>query len=564
MENLAYTPRGWLLGLLLSLILPFGRLEAEDREVTVNRNDLSIRVGDRLLTGDLRLREGQVGFKFIAPEGDPNPAQRFSFKLEGCDSDWREYVTGRDSVMRVGVIFYDRSGNWLAPRDFGVAGNSPGWTGTPEESPLRRRSEVFPVPSGATTMSVVISSAGPPQEIGTLAVGALTLSKMADKGGAALLRMEFPPGGDNVPTGWSRTGSRPSITRIITSRMAPAGHLLGVVDEDVSAHGEWQSHRIPVDLAQGELLRMEWLECFSAGNAGNLYFSYHNIAPGRHLFRFKKLTAHGVPTGQEGEFPLIIVLPFWKQTWFTVMSGIVAAALSIGLARYWVWRQTRLEIAELRQKNAIQAERVRIARDLHDTLEQGLTGLTMQLRCAAEALDDDPADARESVASARQLVKQCHSELRQSIWNLRSAEIEPIDLGEALKRMAESLAAGLKIQIDLRQETSGVRLPMQVENNLLRIAQESITNAIKNAGASRITITLSATHSEVRLQVNDNGRGFTGDIDSLCKNGHFGLQGMRERTQSIGGHLSISSGNDAGCAVCVVVPLQGVSNIHET
>jgi len=547
--------RQWLLG-LLSLFLSLGQIEASERIVVVNRDDCSVWFAGKPAPGEIKLPEGDVSIEFRAkPEGS-DPVERFCFKLEGYDTEWRDFGGGADSVMRVAVVFYDRDGNWLSQRDFCVKGNSPGWTGSCDKSPLLAKSEVFAVPKGAATLSILLSSAGPPTEVGTLAVGALRISRARDKSGSPLWKLKFPEGEDaRVPEGWGRSGSRPSMARVVSSKMAPAGRLLAIVDEDVSAHGEWQSPRIPVGAAAGELLRMDWLENFTAGVSGNHWLPYHRIEPGRHLFRFKKLTPQWLPT-MEAEFALVVFPPFWQRTWFLVMSGMAVAGLTIGSIRYRSWQRARLEIAVLRQQNAIQAERARIARDLHDTLEQGLTGLSMQIRLTAKALEDgSQSKLRDSVDALRRLVKQCHSELRQSIWNLRS-ELDYIDLAGALSRMARSLAAGLNIQIEMRQDIRGVQLPSLVEDNLLRIAQESITNAIKNAGASRVTIDLAATPTLISLKISDNGRGFSGEIESHRKEGHFGIQGMEERTRSMGGQLTISSGNDGGCVIQVEVPLQ--------
>ena len=541
----------------IALLLPLSRSTAEDRSFLVNRNDLSVLVGGRPAPREIRMQEGPVQFNFVAPQGGANSVERFSFKLEGCDLEWRERASGGGYVMRVAVQFYDKGGDLLSHTDFGVTGNSPGWTGDPENSPLTHRNEHFAAPKGATALSVMISSAGPPQQVGTLAVSGLVLSTMAGNSSVPLINMEFPvEDGAKTPAGWNRSGPHASIAHVVFSKMAPGGRLLALKDEDILSHGEWQSGRVPIDIAAGGVLRMEWLQNYSIGIGGNLYLSYPKPEPGRHLFRFRKLTPHGVSTNQEGEIALIIVPPFWKRTWFLVIVEMVTVGVAIGSIRFRSWQQTRFENAALRKKNVIQAERERIARDLHDTLEQGLTVLSLQIQCIAHSVEDGPPQAAEPVEAARRVLQQCHTELRDSIWNLRTAEVEQIDLGVALKRMAESLAAGLNIQIELQQETNGVKLPFLVENNLLRIAQESITNAIKNAGASRVALNLFATSSQVTLEVSDNGPGFSVTVDSLRTNGHFGILGMQERTQSMGGHLTISTGESGGGVIHVEVPLQ--------
>jgi len=540
--------------------LPFGSVHAANPVVVVNRNDLSVWVEGKPAPREVVIPAGPLLIDFRANPGGINTVERLCFKLEGHDPEWRESSKAPDYVMRLGVVFYDGKGNWLSEKDFGVTGNSPGWTGSPKDSPLLARKETISIPKGAATFAILLSSAGPSTELGVLAVGAFNIFKAGGRNAAPIWALKFPEGdGSHVPQGWVRTGSRPSMAQVVFSKTAPCGQLLAIVDDDIFAHGEWQSPRIPTDCAPGESLRMEWLESFSAGVGGDILQSYQSLEPGRYLFRFKKLTPQGTETKMDGAFALIVVPPFWKRTWFLVIGVMVATGLAIAAVRYPAWRQTRRVIAELHEKNAVHAERARIARDLHDTLEQGVTCLSIQIQCIARGIETGSSTVQSSIESARQLLKQFHSELRDSIWDLRSTELDRIDLGAAVKRMAETLSAGLNIQIELRQNTQGIILPDLVETNFLRIAQEAITNAIKNGGASQISIDLAASSSVVTLKISDNGKGFPEGHCSLSGNGHFGIQGMMERTQRMGGQLTISSGERGGCIVCVEVPLRDLN-----
>ena len=137
--------RQWLLG-LLSLLLSLGQIQATDPLVVVNRNDCSVWIADKPAPQEIKLPEGGVSIEFRAiPEGS-NPVVRFCFKLEGYDREWRECSEGTDCFMRVAAVFYDRDGNWLSQEDFRVSGNSPGWTGSCNDSPLVARNGAFTVP----------------------------------------------------------------------------------------------------------------------------------------------------------------------------------------------------------------------------------------------------------------------------------------------------------------------------------------------------------------------------------------------------------------------------------
>lgn len=523
--------------------------------VVVDREDLSVAFKNQTVSGEISLPRERLYVKFATQPGTEPGPERFTFKLEGHDRAWLEFL-GEGIVMRVLIAFFDRNGNWVGQEELSVSGISNGWRGAIHNSPLEPRQNRVMVPERSATFRVLLSSAGAPDVLGSLAVGALKISNPADK--TPVFELKFPD--PNSPSGglrgWIRTGNHPDMARVVASNLSPTGFLLVLADEDIASHGDWQGPPVPVTAGKGASLQVDWSTCFSIGSGGDKHRYYDNLQPGRYLFRFRKLTPLGMPTGQEGAISLMINPPFWKQTWFVVCSGIILAGLTFSVARYHSWRRARREIDALRQQNALQAERARIARDLHDTLEQGLTGLSLQIQSIAKAVGTDGSPrAQESIEATRQLVRQCHSELRQSIWNLRSAELEQINLAAALRRMAESLVAGLNIQIELREENSGTSLPATIEDNLLRIAQESVTNAIKNGGASRVALDLSITPKQVSLTIADNGPGFSGEIHALQKEGCFGIQGMQERAQSMGGEITISNGSEGGCVVRAVVPI---------
>lgn len=205
---------------------------------------------------------------------------------------------------------------------------------------------------------------------------------------------------------------------------------------------------------------------------------------------------------------------------------------------------------------AVNAERARLARDLHDSLEQALVGIGLQISSADHAAKTNLAKTRERLAVARELVKHSHHELRQSIWDLRHSAGEPFDLIQALRRAAETLAGDSGVRIEIEGPGKALPpLPALMEENLFRIAQEALTNAIKHARARKIAIHLRARHEILELEIADDGEGFPASNPE--RDGHFGLVGMRERAQRIGATLEIAAGAPHGAVVRVVVPLNG-------
>jgi signal transduction histidine kinase len=206
------------------------------------------------------------------------------------------------------------------------------------------------------------------------------------------------------------------------------------------------------------------------------------------------------------------------------------------------------------------AERTRLAQELHDTLEQCLTGIGLQLDTAAKLFGKQPEGASHHLEVARDLMTQSQIELRRSIWDLRSRELEQFDLPKALQASARESFACTNIEVEL--ETTGTirHLSEVVEENLLRIGREAFTNVIRHAGASRVKIGLEFGAQAVTMRITDNGRGFSPANCPGASGGHFGLLGMSERTKRLEGQLRVVSAPGEGTRLEVEVPLRLANN----
>lgn len=201
------------------------------------------------------------------------------------------------------------------------------------------------------------------------------------------------------------------------------------------------------------------------------------------------------------------------------------------------------------------AERTRLAQELHDTLEQTLTGITLQLDTVAKLSRSNPDVASRHLGLVRNLMRQSQIDLRRSIWDLRSRELEEFNLSSALMASAHQLGDGAGIRVNV--ETTGrVRpLPEVVEENLLRIGQEALTNTVKHSGATLAEIKLEFGAQTVVLEIKDNGKGFTPENCAGPNDGHFGLLGMKERAKRFGGQLLLTSAPEKGTAIHVEIPI---------
>ncbi|WP_460340771.1 sensor histidine kinase [Actinoallomurus acanthiterrae] len=207
-------------------------------------------------------------------------------------------------------------------------------------------------------------------------------------------------------------------------------------------------------------------------------------------------------------------------------------------------------------------ERQRMAREIHDTLAQGLAGIITQLQ-AAEQFADDQALWRRHVQAATGLARESLSEARRSVHALRPEALEAARLSDALAGVAGRWSAlhGIEVQVT----TTGTARPMPPEADvaLLRTAQEALANVAKHARATKVGLTLSYMENEVALDVRDNGRGFEPDRfgddtpgpDAGAQGGGFGLVAMRQRIESLSGTLQVESEPGVGTAVSACLPV---------
>jgi signal transduction histidine kinase len=199
-------------------------------------------------------------------------------------------------------------------------------------------------------------------------------------------------------------------------------------------------------------------------------------------------------------------------------------------------------------------ERQRMAREIHDTIAQGLTGIITQLQ-AAEQAADDPGGWRRHFAAATMLARESLTEARRSVEALRPEPLEVGRLGDALTKVAERWTGLHGIPVQVTVTGTGVPMPPEAEVALLRTAQEALANISHHAEASRVWMTLSYLEHQVALDVGDDGRGFDPSAPvSPKENGGFGLLAMRQRIEGIAGTLQVESEPGGGTTLSACVP----------
>jgi signal transduction histidine kinase len=200
---------------------------------------------------------------------------------------------------------------------------------------------------------------------------------------------------------------------------------------------------------------------------------------------------------------------------------------------------------------ATSRERNRVARELHDTLAHTLSGLSVQLEAVKAYWDVDPQKARSTLERSLQAAHSGLGETRRALQALRASPLDDLGLSLAVRTMVEDAAARTNLALNSSVADKLPSLSPDVEQCIYRVAQEAVTNAARHAKAKTLTVNLESTEGKVTLTVHDDGVGF--DVEKRDKANHYGLEGMQERAQLVGGEITVTSKPGEGTTVKLVV-----------
>jgi signal transduction histidine kinase len=267
--------------------------------------------------------------------------------------------------------------------------------------------------------------------------------------------------------------------------------------------------------------------------------TYTNLPPSKYKFRVTACNIDGVCNEAGSSLEFELAPQFFQRIWFWP-----AVAILIGAG---IWAGYKLRIRRLREQfGLILTERNRIARELHDTLIQGLSGITMEMQALAARIKSP--DDKQRLGEIIEDAGTCLRETRRSVAGLRSGNS---GLAAAIEQAARQITETKDIKLKLNLKNRPTGLAPDVEYNLVRIAQEAVTNSVKHSGARTVEVALDYMPKALRLEVKDDGSGFA---ENGHVNGHYGLIGMKERASHIGASLDLASAPGRGTTVSVVLP----------
>lgn len=350
------------------------------------------------------------------------------------------------------------------------------------------------------------------------------------------------------PAGLERRSS-PTLTRI--ESVSADGSLVASADV---AHIPAGSRRVTIsyaglNLSAPERVRFRYkLDSFDqdwSDPTRQRETVYTNLPPGSYRFHLIASDQEGRWTDSESSLALVIQPLLWQTLWFRIGAGLTLACVAIGIYQFRVRHMAQRLNVGFEERLA---ERTRIARDLHDTLLQGLLSASMQLSVADEKLASD-SPAKPLVGRVLNLMSTVSQEGRNVVNGLRSSNQSGDDLEMAFSRIRQELSIPDRVNFRIVVEGRRRRLNPAIRDEVYWIGREALVNAFRHSAADLVEVKLAYEPSVLRLLFSDNGKGIDHELVRGGRDGHWGLSGMRERADRMGATLKLSSRLNAGTEV---------------
>jgi signal transduction histidine kinase len=278
--------------------------------------------------------------------------------------------------------------------------------------------------------------------------------------------------------------------------------------------------------------------------------SYDNLPPGQYRFRVVSRDGSTDAGSSEARVPIVVQPAFYQTSLFYGLAVLLAGAAVAGIFLY----QER----QARQRYSLRlAERTRIAREMHDTVVQGCVGVSTLIEAAVGSARSDQDLMLECLDNARIHLRLTLDEARQVLTDLRHDSFER-GLPGALSELANTVSGEKGPSVRLEVAGPETRFAESTNRTLLLVTREAIRNALMHAGPATVTVRLLFAPAVVSLEVQDDGCGFESASAGLAANGHFGILGMRERMEQIGGSLEVTSVPGEGTTVVARLPLDAL------
>lgn len=471
---------------------------------------------------------------------------RVRYKLASLDSKWRE----RTGEMLFIIRFLKKNGDQISQEAFPAVGASSGWKGSFEKSAFTSRRETVTVPQGASSFSVVISTAGPPTLVGVFAVTGITIQSKGQGGAMGNTYMQDSRVPDPRGIVWGKSGTHPTMATALHLDAGDEESPVFIInDDDIKAHADWITGiRAMPTVVPGETLDLQWREVYSAGMGGAFSQVYERLPAGVHRFEVEDLSLTGVPLGAITTVAVKVPRPYWKSIWFWVACLSVIAILSTLGGRYLI----RKKIARhLEKAQLISDERLRIARDLHDDLGTRLSHISL-LSTFAESHSSDK-NMSSSFGQISTMSRELIGALSETVWMLNPKNNELEALVDFLCRLVSELCrlAEIRCRIDALSVVENAPISHEFRHNVSLAVKEIVNNALKHSFATEIKMSIQVEGKILKITVADNGVGITREPGKTS----LGFANISQRMTSIRGKCDITPTESDGLKVSLEAPI---------
>lgn len=540
--------------------------EAEADEISSRQGSPQrIELANVLVDGEKEILPSSEGRPMILPPGlhridfDLNfsPEQmarpvKLRTQLKGADDTWRKALQGMNLFFDV----LDAEGRVISQARSEAIGSSFGWANRVDESEFAERSEPLFLPPEAAALRITLDS-GSPDTTGTFVIddlevllpGAKEIPIWPNSGFSRGVNLRSAAG---VPEGWTRGGSDPAIAQLA---LPESRRSLAVIDGDQQHSGNW-SAMLLLDPTRhsGRTVATRWKEVYNVIPGSVHRASYVNVPAGAYTFRAVWLSDGESVTSGGVELPIEIRLPVWERVWFWPLVTFGAVALVAFIIIREVRRINRRKLRRLWMENALERDRSRIARDMHDDLGTRVSVLNINAALVGHELDRNPNKARKHLdklaTSARELVIA----MKDLVWSVDPSHDSLEHLATHLTQLAEELYADgpVRYSLDIPSSFPDQVLGSDFRHHISLAVKEALNNALKHADPSEVYLSMSCEDATLDIEVRDNGCGF--DTDQLDPSRH-GLRNLVARLEELGGICKISSSPGQGTRVLFSCPI---------
>jgi signal transduction histidine kinase len=551
----------WLLG-LSALSSQDGSAEIRVTKALADGREIPLAAQSETAT-----EEKRVPLKFASTtkslafhfEGAPEAGEniRLKYKLDGHDLGWHELK----SEMVVWLRMRDQTGSVIAGDVLALQGESPGWNGHAEDAPLAPCKLELTAPRQADRMMVFFISGGDQKNLGQLVAQDITLSVNRSSGGPSEtfeLDCETGTGNGNpldIPIKWRREGERPDIAKVLRRATPDRKMALFLDDADPQKFGVWCSRDVNTTLTQGDRVTLQWNAAYSIGQGHAGAATYSNLKPGNYWFRIASVYPNGIPTGHEVTLPVVVVPPLYQRTDFWLAMAVAFCGLLLLAVRLVLWRRMQRRLAQSEHLRMLEAERSRIARDIHDDLGATLAQIAM----LSELAEADEQQSRPVGTLLHDIFTRAHDTTRkldEIVWALKPANDTLDHLIGYLCQFAEShmKLAGLSFRLEAPDTLPPCALTSGQRHNLFLAAKEAFHNVVKHANATEVWLRVGVTDNVLHLRIEDNGSGRVPGPDVPLSRGSAN---MKSRLEQLGGSYTRTGSAGKGTLVELTLPLKG-------